>query len=227
MFATGFPPKAAQPTNLARIRVVSTERLRRLRLRPGFGGKGRGAGGRATASLSWQAARAQAAGPGSFRLAAGRRLGVGLRLGTQASSSSWLVSWTWCFRHLLDVSWASSVTQRWFRRLVRVRVQGVGRGRADRDMIVLYLGPDGTRPPPSALTPPAAGSEPGTQACLGPYLLLIEWQMTGWDRAESLVEAYCQWDSEVTQTFGARTRWNGARIGVSRHRWVDIDETDR
>jgi hypothetical protein len=100
----------------------------------------------------------------------------------------------------------------------------VRRGRADRD-IVLYLGPDGTRPPPSALTPPAAGSEPGTQACLGPYLLLIEWQMTGWDRAESRVEAY--WDSEATQTFGARTRWNGARIGVSRHRWVDIDETDR
>ena len=111
---------------------------------------------------------------------------------------------------------------------------GPGRGRAsaDRDIrVVLYrdLGAGGTRPPPSALTPPSAGSEPGTQACLGPYLLLIEWQMTGWDRAEpeSRVEAYCQWDSEATQTFGARTRWNGARIGVSRHRWVDIDETDR
>jgi hypothetical protein len=57
---------------------------------------------------------------------------------------------------------------------------GPGRGRAsaDRDIrVVLYrdLGAGGTRPPPSALTPPSAGSEPGTQACLGPYLLLIEW----------------------------------------------------
>jgi hypothetical protein len=132
MFATqaGFPPKAVRTlskhTCLARIRVVSTERLRRLRLRTGLGGKGQGAGGRAAASLSWQAARAQAAGPGSFRLAAGRRLGVGL------GTSSWLVSWTWCFRHLLDVSWARSVTQRRFRRLAGVRVQGVGRGREDR-----------------------------------------------------------------------------------------------
>jgi hypothetical protein len=32
---------------------------------------------------------------------------------------------------------------------------------------------------------------------------------------------------EATRTFGARARWNGARISVSRHRWVDIDETDR
>jgi hypothetical protein len=44
------------------------------------GGDGRGGRGWAVASLSlsWQAARAQAAGPGSLRLAAGRRLGVGL-----------------------------------------------------------------------------------------------------------------------------------------------------
>ena len=60
----------------------------------------------------------------------------------------------------------------------RVRVQGVGRGREDRrDIVLLYLGSDGTRRPPSALTPPSAGSEPGTQTCLGPYLML----MTGWD----------------------------------------------
>ncbi len=32
---------------------------------------------------------------------------------------------------------------------------------------------------------------------------------------------------EVTETFGARARWNGTRIGVSRHSWVDIDETDQ
>jgi hypothetical protein len=57
--------------DFARIRVVSTER-------PEFEGKGRGSGGRTAVSLSWQAARAQAAGPGSLRLAAGRRLGVGL-----------------------------------------------------------------------------------------------------------------------------------------------------
>ena len=31
---------------------------------------------------------------------------------------------------------------------------------------------------------------------------------------------------EATKTFGARARWNGARIVVARLRWVDIDETD-
>ena len=45
----------------------------------------------------------------------------------------------------VDVSWASSVTQRRFRRLARVRlgVQGVGSCSEDRD-IVLYLGAGGT-----------------------------------------------------------------------------------
>ena len=46
---------------------------------------------------------------------------------------------------------------------------------------------------------------------------------TGWVRAGSCEEAY--W--EATKTFGASARWNGARISVSRHRWVDINETDR
>jgi hypothetical protein len=49
--------------DFARIRVVSTER-------PELEGKGRGSGGRTAVSLSWQAARAQAAAPGSLRLAA-------------------------------------------------------------------------------------------------------------------------------------------------------------
>jgi len=45
-------------------------RLHRAPLRPGVGGKGRGARGPAAASVSWQAARALAAAPGSLRLAA-------------------------------------------------------------------------------------------------------------------------------------------------------------
>jgi hypothetical protein len=88
-------------------------------------------------------------------------------------TSSWLVSWTWCFRHLLDVSWASSVTQRRFRRLARPGSEC--RVWAARTVTSYYTSAQAA--PPSALTPPSAGSEPGTQTCLGPYLML----MTGWD----------------------------------------------
>ena len=93
-----------------------------------------------------------------------RRGRVLVGLGT----SSWLVSWTWpqwCFRHPLDVPWASSV----------------------RDM---------------------------------------EW-LVGTERRGAHKPIDSEISLEVTETFGARARWTGVRIGVSRHRWVDMDETDR
>ena len=59
---------------------------------------------------------------------------------------------------------------------------------------------------------------------LTPSLTLGRWLVGTGRRGAQTATVICR---EVTETFGARARWNGARIGVSRHRWVDIDETDR
>ena len=178
MFATCFPPKAARTTlgPGLELTLLESESFPLSAAAAGVGGEGPRCQGTGCGQ-SLLAGR-----PGSGRCPGLTQAGRSLRPPTRSRTRNFklageldLVFQAPAGRVMGQFSYSKAVPQTG---PARVRVQGVGRGREDRrDIVLLYLGSDGTRRPPSALTPPSAGSEPGTQTCLGPYLML----MTGWD----------------------------------------------